>query len=506
MHRILSVRATLLFLLLLGSGFPLQAQQYQCMQPGRKQYFTNGNHYLRGMRIDSSFVIGTSTVFYPFQSARVVNPANPYLINSNGGSWLGKQIIQLADGSTLFDNIWKDTIVVMTQAGIGAPWIFYDDTSAFYYTAVVTQVDTMSVLGQLDSVKTIQINAMKGSAILTSNPINNYSIILSKAHGFVRIFDLYTFPYAKPGAAYNYKLDYFLSLNNYQQLKYSAFSQVEYHNPHNADLYDFAAGDVFQYISGLYQVSLTVNSITETRSDSIISKTITPSLITYSIKYVSNQTTQYNNPTPPTSHQLGGGFRSVSIPNDIRQVVDTVKMPEEKGKPFVYYYDPMDSSHCLVSPLYKRQHYIYPPPLEGPTDESETYKVGFGMIDSANGYYQIVPDIYTSFSMLMRYSRKDLRPCGNYIPLEVPPDLSARESFRVYPVPADQFLFLSLPLQPNNEKRRVTISDLSGLSVVEYEGDQQDFSIDVSALPNGIYMLKISAGQSVESRKIVVMH
>src|SRR5690606_34543387 len=97
---------------------------YQCLQGGVKRYY-EGKH-LRGMRIDSIVVEGSDLVYYPFRSCRGnINSLFPVL-DTNGGSWLGKRVVLKADGSTLFDNLWGDTVVIKSQANVGESWIFYD--------------------------------------------------------------------------------------------------------------------------------------------------------------------------------------------------------------------------------------------------------------------------------------------------------------------------------------------------------------------------------------------
>lgn len=133
------------------------AQNYQCLQPGVKHYFTNGNGYLRGMRIDSVETQGDSTIYFPYHTPRgYLHSAPPSTLDSTGGSWLGKSVVQRADGTFLFDNLWHDTVVIKTQANVGDSWVFYHDTTTLFYQASLMAIDTMTVLGFVDSVKKIR--------------------------------------------------------------------------------------------------------------------------------------------------------------------------------------------------------------------------------------------------------------------------------------------------------------------------------------------------------------
>ena len=133
-------------------------QSYQCLQAGVKHYFINSYGYLRGIRIDSVTTVGSTTVYYPFHTPRSHMPYTAP-VDTTGSSWLGKRVLQLTDGTFLFDNMWHDTVVIKTQAHTGDSWTFYDDTTTRYYTASVISEDTMTFIGISDSIKIIKINA-----------------------------------------------------------------------------------------------------------------------------------------------------------------------------------------------------------------------------------------------------------------------------------------------------------------------------------------------------------
>jgi hypothetical protein len=179
--------------------FVANAQNYNCLQSGVKHYFTNADGYLRGIRIDSVRASGSDTVYYPFHTERghYYPWGSPISIDTNGSSWLGKNVIQKADGTFIFNNFW-DTVYIRSKAHLGESWVFFKDTNYIHYTAMVTSVDTMTILGVIDSVKKISIKADSAGTIVTVDPLNNFSIILSKNYGFVQVFDLYTFPYHTP--------------------------------------------------------------------------------------------------------------------------------------------------------------------------------------------------------------------------------------------------------------------------------------------------------------------
>src|SRR5882724_8748120 len=104
-------------------------QNWQCLQSGVKHYFTNANGYLRGIRIDSVRTVGSDVVYYPYHTPRgSYYPSSFPVLDSNGGSWLGKKVIEKSDGTFIFDSYWNDSVIIETRANVGDNWIFYKDS------------------------------------------------------------------------------------------------------------------------------------------------------------------------------------------------------------------------------------------------------------------------------------------------------------------------------------------------------------------------------------------
>lgn len=81
------------------------AQNFQCLQYGPKHFFLNGNGYLRGIRIDSVISAADSSIYYPFHTPRGwYDESGTGELDSNGGSWLGKKVVQYPSGDWVFDN------------------------------------------------------------------------------------------------------------------------------------------------------------------------------------------------------------------------------------------------------------------------------------------------------------------------------------------------------------------------------------------------------------------
>lgn len=207
--------------LLLFLGLTAHGQPYSCFRPDLKQYYTNSNHYLRGMRIDSVRTFPDHTIYYPFHTKRGrYNTGSVSMeLDTAGGSWLGRMIVAKNDGTFLFDNIWGDTIRLETQAEPGESWMFYEDTSDIYYLANVMSKSTKVIYGVVDSVKKIRITAYsRATSMAVSDPADGLFLTISKNFGFYDVFDLYLFPhrYVSSSAPYTASrqdtMDYFLNI------------------------------------------------------------------------------------------------------------------------------------------------------------------------------------------------------------------------------------------------------------------------------------------------------
>lgn len=81
-----------------------------------------------------------------------------------------------------------------------------------------------------------------------------------------------------------------------------------------------------------------------------------------------------------------------------------------------------------------------------------------------------------------------------------------RETLTVYPVPADDFIHISLT-DPLNSRSIVQISDLSGKSLVsKMIGQSSEIQLSTAHLADGIYILNIYSEPQIISQKIIVAH
>jgi len=431
-------------------------------------------------------------------------------LDAQGGSWVGKIITQVGDSLFLFDNINGNTITIRANGTIGDNWIFYRDTSTRYYLATITGMDTMTASGVIDSVKKILITAWDTSGMVVADPADSFEIILSKNNGFVKIFDLYTFPYHQPNAVYVEGLDYYLDqtvyyspygyytsyymgLNKHTQI----FNRTSFSNPTIQALYDWNVGDVYQYSYCIPFSSVHCASPNSYSIDTVTSKT----------EYADTTEFVYNAGVMELDYALystTGHFSYLSsnatgfFVYDTTRVFNNVLMPEELGQHNVYYYTSNDTTYCMTTPLYtftddnELHNNVYTPPFEGPYSTT-SYRQGLGLILDYSNSGDDFPMI--GMQSLLYYNRGG-NICGSIV---IPPtsvtNLSlVNNNVSISPNPATSYIDVS-----SSEKiGRVSILNPLGQSVYNGQFNTDKATIDINSLPNGMYIMNVNEGMMLK--------
>jgi hypothetical protein len=479
-------------------------QDFQCLQSGVTHFFTNDNGYLRGIRIDSVRPISSdTTVYYPFHTPRGSYniygvPVSP--VDSNGGSWLGKKVLQLSDGKFIFDNYWSDTVIIKTQAGVGDSWVFYRDTGSLYYTAAVTATDTMGFTGISDSIKVIRITAHNSSGVVTTDSLNGFNIILSKNNGFVQVFDLYMFPYHKPDTAYTPGEDFFMdrSLCNSMEVTTGRpgtgphalnciFHLVNFISPTEQQLYDWHIGDILESSHFFTNCAAAIPggcpgsevvTYTTYSSDTVVGRAVAGHNATFLLSGTGRICSYGGDPCGLIIQAGSYVFR-----DNVYPIVDPSFIPEEHiPAPNFYcmYYFPNDTSYCLQSPLYVLEAFMrhmddHPLPA---------YKLGIGMISNNN---TSVGDFVWEWNNV-RYTNIGGVPCGTPIgPMSVSKTKVSADII-TFPNPVKDELIVKAPVNITN----LAIANIMGKTVYTSNNSAAHAVIDVSSLPAGIYLIKVN--------------
>lgn len=512
----------------------MHAQNYGCLQPGEQPWFTNGDAYLRGMRIDSTKTEGLNTVYYPYRTARALtgNFHYGFELDSNGGSWLGKRVVAQPDGMWQFDNLWDDTLFINTAALPGESWTFYNDTSLYSYTATMVALDTATILGTLDSVKKIVIQADSAGLPNEADFVQGWTILLSKNHGFVQVFDLYTFPYHKANGRWNKGTDYFIEMMhgvlavgdeappeiNYIDLDSNKlnFHRVDFHNPTYKELYDFEVGDIFENkkVNNYDYYSSGINFTQYLEIDTITEKMETPETVTYTYKYQKGSQHVIAGPSGGSTTYGAPNSGSASLVYDNSLLFNLYKMPEEWGAPYSYYtFLPAAGDSTPCDRAVYSQHTVTVElaaigfPANVQVDNYQKYASGFGLIDDYYQHYNFGFSEHLQTSQMIYASKSGTYCFGSMLAanLSIEKLPYSQTRFTLSPNPAKDEL--RVHLSSHAATATAFITDMTGRILITASFYQDKVTLPTVALSNGLYMCTVRFPDgSGSSLPLVVQH
>ncbi len=465
-----------------------QAQNYRCINPTVKNYYSNASGFLRSIRIDSIKTIGTDTVLYPYHSFRGAYTIAT-LLDSNGASWWGKTITIHQDGITQFATQWGDTVFINTQAHTGDTWRFYDDTSQYYYTATVT--NTIGAAGS-DSIKIITVNSYSNTGINLSDTLNGITLLLSKNNGLIQTIDLGIFPMQRGDRRFDYTTDYLLSESVWTDGSGYDFSKANlqfktttYTVPDSLEVYNYNIGDMFMYTYVAdNQVQYTTQYLYE-----IIGK----QLLTGGVDYYIRLSTKHPNGTVNIS-----AYHKVYSTGAL---YDTTYLPDEwLSKQFVYF-DANDTAYCTKGKYRTRtnlvdykQAYLH---LFEPDKTDISYKKGIG----STYHYEQIGAGHTHWENALASLYKGT-PCGPmpYMNVATP---QANKTV-IYPLPANDVVYINI--NNNLATGSIAIINSIGIVVKTIQIEESITYIDVQDMPSGIYTLLLTTNTDKYYHKISVVH
>lgn len=470
--------------------FSAQGQNYRCVNENHTRFFTNSNHYLRAVRIDSVKQINGNTVLYPFITARgeVFSSSMPVL--KKGGSWLGQEITILADGTHWFKNYNHDTIVIKTQANVNDKWTFYDDTSGISYEAVVLSEDTMSLPVGFDTVKTILLTAKnKYGNVLVKDTFNNRKVIISKNHGFVQIFDLFVFPQQR---------EIFRHFDHFTELaKNIDFTISDFYNPDILEIYDYQPAEVFQTKGSM----VPGNSIESHFRNTILSR-----------NNISSQEVEYTMQRVIHHMQIGPGWPVTIYIDTITETRKSglllyhEKLPEEWGMERYFEYNSNDTSFCNTGRYYaslaNRISYTGDTAEVNnfePCNNSFIYKSGMGQVafSDCGDMPAKVPHWY------LIYANKNSKPCGKHFNMSVSDTEKSLNAVSVFPNPASDNLTIQVVKYSGPVK--VMLCNTTGQEVYANTMHSGSITFSTTALSPGIYFLTLSTEDGISLKKQIVV-
>ncbi len=192
----MKARIVLLLAFIFASDF-IFAQDWQSVRSGGEYYFSNPSGEIKAIRIDSVKTSGNHQFFYNYSTIRSTGDFSS-CATAYGDSWIGRYVICRNDGMNFFLNYAHDTIRVKTTANLNEVWNCFSFADGKHIDAKVSSISSSTFLGITDSVKTIslQLKDQLGNPVI--HFLNNYELKLSKHCGLIKTANFYRFPDSVP--------------------------------------------------------------------------------------------------------------------------------------------------------------------------------------------------------------------------------------------------------------------------------------------------------------------
>lgn len=266
----------------------------------------------------------------------------------------------------------------------------------------------------------------------------------------------------------------------------------------NEEIYDFQAGDIFEYREYCYTGGYSLCE--RFYIDTIFSRDETSGTITYGVHHREKRT-EYLAPTPVVT--LGySAFMSV-VNKGYADLLDTAKMPEEKNCDKLYRYNAVDDQYCHTSDLYTVNWGALFNIFEVCGSGRYT-KLGYGTIVEAHCYDPSLPYGGERFDLI--YSVKNGVPCGKFVPVPVAVDdvAAATRSISVSPCPIVDNAKISLPTVGIY---RLSVSDLLGRVVYTTQMNGNEYILSCQDMISGTYIVTVTDNEGTSyHQKIQVSH
>ncbi len=474
----------------------LCAQNWSPVLPGETQHYrlAGAGRLTHSIRIDSARIAGIDSVFYlnrVLERLAVASGGDTlYAPLRDQGQFLGQTMTQKPDGSLVFhaENLLFDTTITLwPQAGAGFSWLAVQQGPVM---ATIASVSTGLVLGEPDSLKTIQFD-------------NGAEWILSKRHGLVRCSD---FIHHAPVE---------LSGLEARQLGDRLY-RFE-------DFFDFEAGDVFQYETYYFALSGPTTTSTKRR---ILQKIILPDTTRYvaerrwkqvRVGWMAGTTSGVDTTWWDFTR---ADFPNVSnYPGQLLPVAGNFFYPDNRFSATAFLADGLqlgttfhndpeyaDPAFCSVLKPATDDPFIsvFPEGLEcAPEQYHEIYRLGLGR----TSYWISYLDNFLWEELRGAVTQGDttgvIDPDWVFTAERTPPFQPA--ALRAYPNPVTDRLHVHTET-PLRGLVRITLSDALGRTVRQFETRALagDFDLDIAGLPAGAYFLYVGWDDGQWSDKVWV--
>ena len=488
-----------------------EAQNYSVMNSGSSAFFRSEiqtslipfgsyNGYFTWSRIKESFIdsIASSaneTNYFTFHTWRDTAVTNPGIDCGElyGPSWMGNQIIERNNGTSLLFNEAGDSILIERDASLGQTWTFYRYQNNAEIRALVNSISWVNYATFSDSVKEIQLQAYDSLGQPDLNhPASNFILLLSKSHGFIRYFSVREFP------------QLILPL-----IQIEAIPRVQIQ-----DIYNYSIGDEFEYTGSC----TTITGPNQPPGYSYVridDKWLNPGQDSiYYKRFVINLTLQMNwNPVPHLDSIVSIAVDTILLPYTQTPFYTTV--PEEYGMLLHNSYFNIRNCYTMDQDTALYNNRIVYTETDGyfdmPTGDScimfnhfepllyqWNYSTGLGLVSSQ---FNNMSTTGTACETDLIWFHKGSETWGTFVQLTTgTAEIETLPSFDFYPSPALNFVTVVFQ---NQLPEQILLFSNEGKCLKSILVNEQKIQIDLSEFPSGIYTLSAQGIGFTGKKKLV---
>ncbi len=457
------------------------------------------NGYIRCIYVEDSSATALGTNYNFYASVRL--DKNETLDTQDGATWLGHNYVRNNNGNEYYFNKYEDTIILKTNSQLSDSWIITKDTmSNLIFEATITQMDTLTINGILDSTKTISIQAFQNNVSVNS-VYNSLKIILSKNHGLVQAFDFYGFPNYELCSDYMalpFSDDVFPILPKKHSLLSDSFCNINYMQQ---DLnWQYSAGNEWQTIvrkSPAFWI----------RHDTIISSQLFhPDSISVTRRIRSKSFI----PVPVPTYNTGDTIITDTVFNkniikriitDSAEHINTIKNilhAQNFGSSYNYFNWQFVDTFCNGRIL-KRDTTNSKTVLSGYRYYSHYNYQGFD-VEQRSAYEwdgSIITIDYRMSPIYFNLNGCQVSTFTPYLTIATNDLHKLEKEISLYPNPTGNTFSIKTEVDWN----KLEIINTLGKKVAHFENNQNNF--DISGLNNGIYFVRIKTDKGIISKKIL---
>ncbi len=485
------------------------AQNYQPIKSTTQYFFRNDTGAFNGIRIDSVAIESTDTAFFNYTTLGYDSSSSCYDLKAP--TWLGAKILYQGNGNCYFFTKTGDSVLIKSKAIQGEEWTVFNYANGQKIKAKIDTIVLDSVMGILDSVKTISFRLVDLNDAPLASDWNGGTIKLGQTFGLIAGFDFYQFPTDTTryyivgcqnpilgvhlptwGELYNLSVgdEFIYSQSNSN----SYYVQVPHNTPWGVQYsYEWtSAGEQYYFKNIVYQIDTTADSI------KVVFLEMTPNGGQYYVDTVS----VIESANELFYTEFPNEFKLVN-PGEINEIgflstfyLDTILCGNSI---FVSYNDTL-SIDFWFSPLDSNCFGQFQP-FESTSYGNHKLGIDFGFYsESANSSwnYGSYDEIGASSGQTtLVYFKKGSNECGPPISESIilGTEIRSPNQFEIYPNPTTGIIHFQNILG----LEEISVYDVMGKVI--WNGKPQRKQIDLSGLENGIYTLRTATGNAA---KVVV--